>query len=259
MIICILFKRIILKSYFALTVKRNVQIIAQTPVIAKRLTDRYKLAPNQVTIISQPAPEDVAIEFADAEPLPEIALNNKPIKLLFLATYYPHKNHQILLRVIEELKRRKVSEQVHFFLTIENTKQLHVNTYQALAAYPEMITNLGRLSSLKVAQAYRASTALFIPTLAESYGLIYLEAMLFGTPILTSDRDFAHWICFDTAMYFDPLSATSIADVIMKVPNIDRSSYQKAAVENLQRFPKDWSMVADQFAEVIRKSLCHNS
>ena len=53
-----------------------------------------------------------------------------------------------------------------------------------------------------------------MPTLVESFGLIYLEALMFRLPILTSDRDFAHWMCRDLALYFDPMDPVSIVNTI---------------------------------------------
>jgi len=52
---------------------------------------------------------------------------------------------------------------------------------------------------------------LLMPSLIETVGLPYLEAMHFGRPIPTSDLDFAHDVCGDAASYFDPWDPDAIA------------------------------------------------
>jgi glycosyltransferase involved in cell wall biosynthesis len=94
-----------------------------------------------------------------------------------------------------------------------------------------------------------------LPTLAESYGLVYLEALACGVPILTSDRDFARWMCQNLAQYFDPLDASSIVDAIKNCPNLkERNDYSSRAVERLLDFPKDWDEVARSFVGILEQS-----
>ena len=112
-----------------------------------------------------------------------------------------------------------------------------------------MATNLGVLSRPQVYAALRHAAALFLPTLVESYGLIYLEAMACRTPILTSERDFSRRMCGDLAVYFDPLDAVSIADAIERLVQSGASRLDEAAVAaNLSKFPSDWPDVASRFA-----------
>jgi len=136
--------------------------------------------------------------------LPKLA-NGKPFRLLFLAAGHEHKNHGILPAVARELDRRGLAESVHIFVTLDPSAGKHEhNILSELSSFGHCISNLGRLPAEEVPRAFPNFERTFLPTLAESFGLIYLESMACGRPILTSDRDFARWMCGDLAFYFDP-------------------------------------------------------
>ena len=61
---------------------------------------------------------------------------------------------------------------------------------------------------------YAQVDAVVLPTLLESFSATFVEAMALGVPIITSDRDFAHAICGDAAVYVDPTSPAEIAAAI---------------------------------------------
>ena len=79
------------------------------------------------------------------------------------------------------------------------------------------IENIGPVPSQMLSQVYRRADALIFPTLLESFSRTYSEAMYFGLPILTSDRDFARHLCRNAATYFDPLDADSVARAMARV------------------------------------------
>jgi glycosyltransferase involved in cell wall biosynthesis len=244
------FKRLYLTTYFAWTSSWP-RFIVQTPVMAARLTKRYGVEGQRIAVISQPVPKHIAQIGGDAAPPPAVISNQKPIKLLFLAAYYPHKNHAILFKVVDELRQRGISDRVQIFVTLDDAAENSAQFRKQLENYSDVITNLGKVSWQQVAATYRASTALFLPTLVESYGIIYLEAMACGVPIVTSDRDFARWICQDLAVYFDPLNPVDIVNAILTLPKIDIQRYQIKAQQHLTTFPRDWDEVARMYAELL--------
>jgi glycosyltransferase involved in cell wall biosynthesis len=244
-------KRLFLEKYFRWAARSVTRFIVQTDVMAQRLVHSYRIENSKIAVIPQPLPGHVTIEAAP-EPHPGIAGCSKPIRLLFLAGSYPHKNHAILPMVVQELRSRGRADQVQFFLTVDEASLSDSTLLAAIRENPDVITNLGPLPMAEVQGALRAASALFLPTLVESYGLIYLEAMACGLPIVTSDRDFSRWICRDLARYFDPHDPRSVADTIEALPgSIDLGCYRELCGQNLARFPRDWDVVAGQFAEVI--------
>ena len=249
-----LYKRLFLTSYFAHSAGSAACVIVQTPVMADRLKKKFNIGDNRVAIVPYPTPRLEEINAVAPILHPLIRECSKPQCLLFLAYYYPHKNHAILPKVAEELRNRGMVNDVHIFTTISEDVFKSTRLKVEFENYPDVITNLGHLSLAEVAGALRSSNALFLPTLAESYGNIYLEAMNFRLPILTSDRDFARWMCRDFAIYFDPLDPVSIVDSIQAFPCFvtDKDAYCIAVGSHLQTFHKDWHEVALIYADILR-------
>ncbi len=240
-----------LTKYFGWTLHSNTCLIVQTPVMATRVSERYGLQREKVTVIPQPVPDHVVSRANSGQLNTGISSCRKPVRLLFLAACYPHKNHAIVPKVAAELRRRGLAERVHIFLTINGELPYARRLLQESATYPDIITNLGPLPSSEVMGALRASTALFLPSLAESFGLIYLEAMACGTPILTSDRDFARWMCGNLAVYFDPLDPVSIVDSVTTCAGRNIDDYRVRAQERLAEFPRDWYETAVAIARLV--------
>ena len=202
--------------HFSRSVKKAHAIIVQTPVIANRLIKLYNVNKKNVHIIPPSLPSHMANlqNLKEGKGLPTIDSIPK-LSFIFLATYYAHKNHRILLPLFKELRKRNLESKVHFFLTLDGDRRRdEKNLLKKLEFENDMVTNLGRLKQKDVSLALHSADALFMPTLVETFGLIYLEALAAGKPILTSDRDFAHYICGDLALFYDPIDPVSIADAI---------------------------------------------
>ena len=225
----------------------------QSPVMGKRLSMVYGVNKNKIKVIPSALPFDLSNGLDRKNPKLASMEIDKPIKLLFLAAGYPHKNHIILPAIAEELINRGLQNKIHIFITLGPESAYNNSILRLIQPYSNCITNLGFLNQKEVSRAYKSANALFIPTLVESFGLIYIEAMKYNCPILTSDRDFAHWICKDLAMYFDPLDATSIVDTIEKFNDeIPIISYNEKALKRLSHFPSSWDVVSMQYLQLIK-------
>jgi hypothetical protein len=87
-------------------------------------------------------------------------------------------------------------------------------TAEEVASYP-MAVPLGQLTRAQLADAYASADILVMPSVVETVGLPLLEAMQERVPILAADRPYAHEICGDAAVFFDPLSASDFANKLL--------------------------------------------
>lgn len=144
--------------------------------------------------------------------LPERKKNE--FRLVTLSRYYSHKNIEIVKKVVDELKRRNMFN-VKFILTIEQVYYGQIFGDK----YLENVITVGSIPVNEAPSLYEECDAMFLPTLVECFSASYPEAMAIKKPILTSDLGFAHSICQDAALFFDPLNAIDIANEIIKLMN----------------------------------------
>jgi len=135
--------------------------------------------------------------------------------LLYLTYYYTHKNLEIFIPLAQKIKKAKLDYKI--IITIaENQHPSAKKFLEDVSKYKlqDVIYNIGPVNFDEISSLYAQCDAFIMPTLLESFGLTYVEAMYFKLPILTSDRDFARVLCKDSAFYFDPLNADDILHTI---------------------------------------------
>lgn len=134
-------------------------------------------------------------------------------KLLTLSAWYPHKNLEIIGKVIEVLRSKNINT-IRFVLTVDKVRFKN----SSLSGYNEII-NIGSVKINEAPSLYNECDAMFLPTLLECFSASYVEAMQMKKPILTSDLGFSHTICKDAAIYFNPMDAEDIATKIIELAN----------------------------------------
>lgn len=130
---------------------------------------------------------------------------------LCINEYYEHKNLEILLPVAELV--RKCNINYSFIITLaENEKSLIFLNQVKKRQLQDIIVNVGRVKRDETKALYGSCDALFFPSLIESFGIPLVEAQEMNLPVYTSNKDFAHVICKEHAIYFDPSDPLDIVD-----------------------------------------------
>ncbi|MCP4182019.1 MAG: glycosyltransferase [Hyphomicrobiales bacterium] len=185
-------------------------MIAQTPVMKGRLEKLFDL--RDVEVVSNA----VSLDNLISETTHDFQLGDG-LNLLYLTYYYPHKNLEIFLPLAREIKARK--EKIRIITTIaaeqaaKAAKFLREVERQNLQ---DVIHNIGPVAMKDVPSLYQQTDGLLMPTLLETFGIPYTEAMSCSKSIFTSDLDFARDVCHDAAYYFDPFDADQILDKILE-------------------------------------------
>lgn len=133
-------------------------------------------------------------------------------RFICISAYYSHKNFEIINKIVPLLSHKGYTN-IKFVLTISNDILDKIFTKQA----QEYVINIGQINVVDCPQLYSECDALFLPTLLECFSASYPEAMKMNIPILTSDLPFAHDICGDAALYFDPLDEKDISNKIISI------------------------------------------
>lgn len=153
---------------------------------------------------------NVITEFTKILPLRD----DREVRLLCISAYYSHKNLEILNSVIPLLNKNGFAN-VKFVLTIDDHSYESIFSKEA----KKQIINIGPISIDRCPQLYSECDYMFLPTLLECFSANYPEAMKMQKPILTSDLSFAHDVCGEAALYFNPLDDMNIFQAIIKLIN----------------------------------------
>jgi glycosyltransferase involved in cell wall biosynthesis len=126
--------------------------------------------------------------------------------LLYPANRWRHKNHERLFGAFAIVRRDRPD------LRLVLTGAGHERD-----SLPEGVESRGHVSPDELVGLYRSAAALVYPSLYEGFGIPCVEAMACGCPVAASNVASLPEVCGDAAVYFDPLSAESVAQGIRDV------------------------------------------
>jgi glycosyltransferase involved in cell wall biosynthesis len=135
-------------------------------------------------------------------------------RLLFVGQLFKHKNVQVVVDALPAIRQRMPDTEL--FVAGPPAQGLRA---------ADGVVYLGVLSDGALGGAYELATVLVMPSLHETIGLPMPEAMSAGTVVAAADRPYAHDVCLDAAVFFDPLDADDcarqIADLLLD-PQLQR-------------------------------------
>ena len=219
-------------------------MIAQTQTIKKRLSDIYGL--ENIKIV----PNAVSLDNMDGGIYKDFNLPDG-IKLLYLCVYFPHKNLEIFIPLAKKIKEQNLDFKI--IITIDESQ--HIRVKPLLDKIKEenlndIIINIGPVKMENVPSLYKQCDGLLMPTLLESFSGTYVEAMYHKIPIFTSDIDFAHDVCKNSAFYFNPLDPDDILKNLTNAfPNNITTNIENGSII-LKKF-RGWDEVINLIVKII--------
>lgn len=154
--------------------------------------------------------------------------------ILFVGNVYPHKNLSVLLQAMQQL--------TNLSLVIVSKPSPFLS--RVLAPFDQTrIHILSDLPDRELVEVYRGSSVLVTPSLMEGYGLVGLEALMVGTPVIASNIPCYREVYGNKVSYFDPRSPSGLAAQIDAVVHHPKPKPLE--------FARTWDDVAASIAEVI--------
>ena len=190
------------------------RVIAISSFLKKTLVEEG-VAADKVTVI--PLGFDASsVEFPEeTEPI-----NNRPLRLLYVGRITQRKGMKYLLEAIRSFDKKDV--------------ELHIigNIYgsgTAFKTYTNLYTYTKGISQQELFKVYKQYDALVFPSVLEGFGLVTVEAMGAGLPVITTPHTNATEVIKEGINGFVvPIRDTkAIVEAIARLRNMDNASFQQ--------------------------------
>lgn len=165
--------------------------------------------------------------------------------LLTVASKRPHKRLETAIRAFARLAR----EDQALRLVMVGPRHEHAAALRSLAhslGVADRVDDLADLSDHALAQTYRNAVALLVPSREEGFGLVIIEAMAAGTPVIVVDAPPLPEVAGGAAAIV-PLDDD--AAMAAAIRTLDRGALRARGLERARAFT--WAKAAEQTAKLL--------
>ena len=249
-------RKMMARAFLRVALPRQTLTFTQTSVAADRVGDTYRIGRETIIVVPNALSALITSEETGTDPL-DLALPSAGFRFLTLTKYGGRKGLETLVTMFERYSDR-LSDVVGIF-TVDVSKQERARALMARVSEADLgdhLINLGPIDQRMLRALYAGVDAVVLPSLLESFSGVYVEAMALGVPIITSDRDFAHVVCGDAAIYVDPTDPGAIAQAIARLasnPEL-RSDLVRKGRDRASRLGATWDDSAGTILSAIENA-----
>ena len=180
---------------------------------------RFRVPADKITVVYNAIDERLTLEPTD-EDVERVSVRYqlKDPFALYVGNIRPHKNLERLIEAFHQLRQESAFEALKLVIIGDE-----ISKYQGLRRAVQVrklhkhVRFLGFVPPETLSVLYKLASVFVFPSLYEGFGLPPLEAMYYGTPVVTSNVSSLPEVVGDAAMLVDPYSSESIADGMRRV------------------------------------------
>lgn len=177
-----------------------------------------------------------------------------PAKLVFVGAFYPGKGLKETIESTDVLRERGISVELTAIgrgLPQRKHDQAYIDLIEAMAAKRPWVTLKDFMSHEELIEELRGSDIFVMPSSPESFGLVYLEALSQGLPLVyTKDEGFdGYYQEGDVGWAVDPKNPTEIADKIELVLN-DYAGFSERTGKLDLEHDFSWPLIAQKYKDL---------
>lgn len=242
-----LVRRIGFRMVFYSSVKKARRIIAVSQSTKNDIARYFKIKPERIKVIYEGVDDQFRVmENEDVV----LSLRKKyGLEKSFLFYTGVWRDHKNLVGLIKAFKIAREKYGLDIDLVLGGKEDPYYpevrNTWEKLGLQ-EYVAPVGFIDQRELPAFYNAARAFIIPSFYEGFGLIGLEAMKCGTPVISSDRTSLPEILGKAAVYFNPDDPQEMAEKINLVFT-DEKLYNELRTEGVSRVKTySWTRMGEE-------------
>ena len=240
-----------------LHVQRAALLIAPSRYAASRIQELYSIRKPPSVI---PEPIDLTnwralLQLTPAQPLAGQPSEEKFV-VLCVCRFYPRKRLHILLSAAARLRFKIPSLEVH--IVGDGPEAARLKSICRKQGLEGIVRWLGNLSQPELAREYNSCHCFCLPSVQESFGIVFLEAMASGKPIIAARAASAPEVV-KHGILVPPENDAALAEAIERLHN-DAALREAIAAEGLDSVKQfDGPLIAQAFLDELDRAIRNQS
>jgi D-inositol-3-phosphate glycosyltransferase len=246
------------------------RLIAATPIERDQFIQLYNAPAQRIAIVPP------GVDLARFKPMPKaearqhLGVPPEHNMLLFVGRIQPLKGIDTLLRALAIVKAREPQLEKDICVAIiggdndssskiEQNELARLNSLRSELGLEELVTFLGAKDQDSLPYYYSAAAMVIMPSHYESFGMVAIEAMACGTPVIASDVGGLSFSIEDGFNGYlvpgrNPEALAKKIILLIKYPLL-REQLSEQAKSWVKRF--SWANVADELTEVFEGTIAN--
>lgn len=193
-----------------LALQRSTRVIAVSRYTATQATQSNTLDPDRLRVLYNCL--DPRLNLTSPRPSDDDTLSLLTVARMSLAEQY--KGHDVVLHAMPELLRRFPG--LRYDIVGDGDARPGLQALAQQLGVASAVRFHGIVSEAALRSHYAQASLFTLPSRAEGFGLVFLEAMVHGLPIVAGNLDATPEVVVhgETGLLVDPTSSTQIADAI---------------------------------------------
>ena len=204
--------------------RRADRIIAVSDFSKRQIAERLRVAPEHIDAVHEGVDSGLSSKAGDAVGEADAAIREQldlPF-ILVLGAADPRKNTLAVIRVYAARWRELPNRERLVIVGLGDWRSSPAYRLAVELGIEKKIVFAGYVSEGLLAWLYSSSSCFLYPTLYEGFGFPVLEAMMCGTPVITSGSTSIPEVAGDAAVFVDPTSEKSIGDAVVTLLRDER-------------------------------------
>ena len=249
-----LLRKIGFRAVFFSSVKKAKKIIAVSKSTRNDIINHFRISKNKIEVIYEGV--DRQFKVYDKISIAPFLKGGASKPFIFYTGVW--RNHKNLVGLVKAFGVLKNKYKLNYQLVLGGKEDPYYpevrRTWEKLGLKKEII-RAGFIDQKELPLFYNAAEIFVIPSFYEGFGLIGLEAMACGTPVVSSNKTSLPEVLGNAAIYFDPNSPEEMAEK-MKLVLTDKKLYNELRENGFKQIKKySWEKMGKETISIYENIL----